>query len=84
MEEKDFIELFKKDLESKYQILDHREQKVLYLRYINNLTYKNIGKYINRSSETVRRILTTAEYKLYRVYVKNMSEYKDNKKGYTF
>ena len=83
-EEIDFLELFYKDQQSKYQVLEHREQQVLYLRYVDKLTYDKIGKYINRNRETVRRIQITAERKLYKIYVKNMSKYKDTRKGYTF
>ena len=84
MEEIDFLELFNKDQESKYQVLEHREQLVLHLRYIDKLTYEKIGKYINRNKETARRIQITAERKLYSVYIKNKSEYKDIRNGYTF
>ena len=83
-EEIDFLELFYKDQQSKYQVLEHREQQVLYLRYVDKLTYDKIGKYINRNRETVRRIQITAERKLYKIYVKNMSKYKDTRKGFTF
>lgn len=83
-EEIDFLELFYKDQQSKYQVLEHREQQVLYLRYVDKLTYDKIGKYINRNRETARRIQITAERKLYKIYVKNMSKYKDSRKGFTF
>lgn len=83
-EEIDFLELFYKDQKSKYQVLEHREQQVLYLRYVDKLTYDKIGKYINRNRETARRIQITAERKLYKIYVKNMSKYKDTRKGFTF
>ena len=83
-EEIDFLEIFYKDQQSKYQVLEHREQQVLYLRYVDKLTYDKIGKYINRNRETVRRIQITAERKLYKIYVKNMSKYKDTRKGFTF
>lgn len=83
-EEIDFLELFYKDQQSKYQVLEHREQQVLYLRYVDKLTYDKIGKYINRNRETARRIQITAERKLYKIYVKNMSKYKDTRKGFTF
>lgn len=83
-EEIDFLELFYKDQQSKYQVLEHREQQVLYLRYVDKLAYDKIGKYINRNRETARRIQITAERKLYKIYVKNMSKYKDTRKGFTF
>ena len=83
-EEIDFLELFYKDQQSKYQVLEHREQQVLYLRYVDKLTYDKIGKYINRNRETARRIQITAERKLCKIYVKNMSKYKDTRKGFTF
>ena len=83
-EEIDFLELFYKDQKTKYQVLEHREQQVLYLRYVDKLTYEKIGKYINRNKETARRIQITAERKLYSVYVKKLSKYKDIRKGFTF
>lgn len=79
-----YVELFNKELDAKARFLNNREIKILYLRYIDKLTLKQIGSYFNRSDTRIRAIIVNAERKLYRRYILNKLDYSEARIGYTF